>query len=579
MMENEFKLPIFYNNLKTKLSDNIKTDLELDKINVSNELSQEENTKPIYSHVFKSSDFISEMSEYYTTDIDFLKDTQQMIKSHEVSSNKCNYDVKEILNEIMAEKNFKEKYNYVEWDFLDFLNRTPAYLQSVSIYNILSPILALAVPIMMMIIPFFILKMKGLIITIKEYTEELKKIMINHAIGRLFFVDFKNANFKDLSYFIFTALFWIYSVYQNFSNSFKFNKNMCQICKYISVLNSYVEFTIQRITKHMKSIEEIKCDAYKIFLSKLQENYNILIEMQTKLNSLSTYSFNMLHVHKIQKNGDLLNFFYDLRYLKKYNLSLQYSLKFNNYMDCIDSLKSDIENKKLNYAIFEIEKKNEKKNKKKNEKTRKSIKDNCYVPLNNQTPNDVNLNKNYIITGPNASGKTTVLKSVLINLILTQQFGCGYYSKYTCVPYNYFHSYLNIPDTSGRDSLFQAEARRCKEIIDLIQNSNKNETHFCIFDELYSGTNPDEALSSGINFIKYISKRKNVSFMLTTHFIKLCNEKYENTENFKMKTEIKNKNENVEEITYLYILEKGISSIKGGNQVLKKLEYPTEFFT
>ena len=25
---------------------------------------------------------------------------------------------------------------------------------------------------------------------------------------------------------------------------------------------------------------------------------------------------------------------------------------------------------------------------------------------------------------------------------------------------------MNIPDTSGRDSLFQAEARRCKEILD-----------------------------------------------------------------------------------------------------------------
>ncbi len=64
-----------------------------------------------------------------------------------------------------------------------------------------------------------------------------------------------------------------------------------------------------------------------------------------------------------------------------------------------------------------------------------------------------------IITGPNASGKTTILKTTLINTILTQQFGCGFYSEATMYPFNHIHCYLNIPDTSGRDSLFQSETR------------------------------------------------------------------------------------------------------------------------
>ena len=65
---------------------------------------------------------------------------------------------------------------------------------------------------------------------------------------------------------------------------------------------------------------------------------------------------------------------------------------------------------------------------------------------------------NILITGPNASGKTTTIKSILINLIMGQQFGMGCYRKASISVYDYFHSYLNIPDTSGRDSLFQAEA-------------------------------------------------------------------------------------------------------------------------
>jgi dsDNA-specific endonuclease/ATPase MutS2 len=82
-----------------------------------------------------------------------------------------------------------------------------------------------------------------------------------------------------------------------------------------------------------------------------------------------------------------------------------------------------------------------------------------------------------IITGPNASGKTTILKSTLINIIFTQQFGCGFYEFADVAPFNHIHCYLNIPDTSGRDSLFQAEARRCKEILDII-STNKKETNF-----------------------------------------------------------------------------------------------------
>ena len=99
------------------------------------------------------------------------------------------------------------------------------------------------------------------------------------------------------------------------------------------------------------------------------------------------------------------------------------------------------------------------------DKKKKNIfKNNYYAALKNNKPikNTVKLQKNMIITGPNASGKTTILKSTLINIIFTQQFGCGFYDSGKLKPYKYIHCYLNIPDTSGRDSLFQAEARRCK---------------------------------------------------------------------------------------------------------------------
>jgi DNA mismatch repair protein MutS len=134
---------------------------------------------------------------------------------------------------------------------------------------------------------------------------------------------------------------------------------------------------------------------------------------------------------------------------------------------------------------------------------------------------------------------------------------------------------LNIPDTSGRDSLFQAEARRCKEIIDSI-HENKKDKHFCVFDELYSGTNPDEAVTSALRFMEYLVKFTNVKCLLTTHFIRVCRELDENekVENFHMKT-IQN-GENRDDFTYTYSLEEGISEVRGGMKVLKDMDYPDE---
>jgi DNA mismatch repair ATPase MutS len=155
---------------------------------------------------------------------------------------------------------------------------------------------------------------------------------------------------------------------------------------------------------------------------------------------------------------------------------------------------------------------------------------------------------------------------------LTQQFGCGFYDSAELKPYKYIHCYLNIPDTSGRDSLFQAEARRCKEILDVV-DANKADGHFCAFDELYSGTNPDEAVGSATAFMEYLIKNRNLSCILTTHFVKVCKKlsKNESISNHKM---VAKKTGNT--IKYTYKLDKGISKVKGGISVLRDMNYPAE---
>jgi DNA mismatch repair ATPase MutS len=188
--------------------------------------------------------------------------------------------------------------------------------------------------------------------------------------------------------------------------------------------------------------------------------------------------------------------------------------------------------------------------------------------------NDCDLDTHMVITGPNASGKTTTIKSCMLNLILAQQFGFGCFETCRLTPVDNLHCYLNIPDTSGRDSLFQAEARRCKDIIDDVDERGSEETHFCIFDELYSGTNPDEAVSAAHAFMEYLTSKPNIKCLLTTHYLKLCSKlsKKKAIDNYHMKTNTSTDKE--EQFVYTYKLERGISRVKGGIKVLMDMKFP-----
>jgi DNA mismatch repair ATPase MutS len=287
-----------------------------------------------------------------------------------------------------------------------------------------------------------------------------------------------------------------------------------------------------------------------------------LEEYSKKLDKFTSFSY---HPKKIGEIGHILKTFYELYDNETYNKTFLFTFGFHGYLENMVGCQKNIREKKMNHAQF-IKTSRKKKN---------VFKKSYYASLSHDlvpVKNDIVLKKNLIITGPNAAGKTTILKSTLLNIILTQQIGCGFYDSAKFHPYHHIHCYLNIPDTSGRDSLFQAEARRCKEIIDTI-DSHKGELHFCIFDELFSGTNPEEAVISGTAFMTYLVKNKNLNCMLTTHFIDVCHhlEKNANIVNYKMDTRQQD-----DKIQYTYLLKKGISSVKGGFQVLRDMNYPRE---
>jgi hypothetical protein len=560
-----FKIPIFYNNKKVELNKNIIKDLELiETIDTS--------CNPIYNFCFDNDNDVSkklnqQLCKFYTTDVDFLKDNQTLLKDYKPLGVKYtdyskNYqNIVDIWNELKIDAGFKERYYFIEWEMLEFLNRSEWFLQFMSIYNLLSPIISLLVPIIILIIPFFIIKMKGLQITISEYIDVLRIVANQNAIGKLFVVNFSEINPQEKFYIFISAAFYLFSIYQNFMVCVRFNNNMKTIHNHFNEIRIYIDHTINSMENYLEYSKNLS--THNDFNLNVKDKLDILKRMQQKIHNITDY--NMFNFSKIKEIGYVFKCFYELHTDKIYDETIIYSLGFNGYMDCLKGLQNNILERKINYTVFV-------------DHSKKCILENSYYAnLKNATPikNTIKFKKNMIITGPNASGKTTILKSTLINILLSQQFGCGFYDSAKIKPFNHIHCYLNIPDTSGRDSLFQAEARRCKEILDAI-SVNKNDTHLCAFDELYSGTNPEEAEQSATSFMKYITKYKNVSCILTTHFIKVCKklEKSKNIINCKMLTEKEQNN-----LIYKYTLTEGISDIKGGMIVLQQMNYPKEIIS
>jgi DNA mismatch repair ATPase MutS len=568
-INDHFKLPIFYNKDKIELKEEIVNDLELVK-------TIDPSCNPIYSHAFEpqsefSEQIIQQMQTYYTTDTNFLEDSQKLLSSYtKLDELQNDYtDILEVWYEIKNDNGFKQKYYYLDWSFCEFLNKSDQFLQFMSLYSLASPVLSFLIPVFILIVPFFIVKMKGLDVTLSEYIEVLKVLAANHALGRIF-THFNKVPTDQKIYIAVSAIFYLISIYQNVVTCYKFNQNMKNIHKYLNCVKEYSNKTIFKMNYFLQFSSDLK--TYSEFNESIKINRDILSEYVDKISKITDYGFSLKKVREI---GYILKCFYELYDDESYNSAFLFSFGFNGYIDNIENLIQKIDKKLINLATFE--KINAKaRNKEKVKKSKTTFKKSYYAALINNNPvkNDIKLEKNIVITGPNASGKTTILKSTLINVIFSQQFGCGFYDSAKLVPYKHIHSYLNIPDTSGRDSLFQAEARRCKEIIDIIQE-NPNETHLCSFDELYSGTNPDEAVISSLAFMEYLVKFKNVGCLLTTHFIKVCKklQKNKNIVNYHMETI---KGNNAFDFKYTYSMKLGISEVRGGIKVLTDMNYPKE---
>ncbi|MBE5775697.1 MAG: hypothetical protein E7337_17560, partial [Clostridiales bacterium] len=120
-------------------------------------------------------------------------------------------------------------------------------------------------------------------------------------------------------------------------------------------------------------------------------------------------------------------------------------------------------------------------------------KDLVHPLVSNPVANDCRLERNVLVTGSNASGKSTFIKAIAINAILAQTIHTCFSSEFTMCRGRIMSSMAVRDDICRGESYFVAEIRSLKRILDAVGSGGMV---FCFIDEILRGTNTVERIAA-----------------------------------------------------------------------------------
>jgi DNA mismatch repair protein MutS len=142
--------------------------------------------------------------------------------------------------------------------------------------------------------------------------------------------------------------------------------------------------------------------------------------------------------------------------------------------------------------------------------------------INNPVRNDLTASRNVILlTGPNMSGKSTLLKAVSLCVYLGHQ-GLAVPASNVAMP---FFSTISVA-INLTDSIVSGYSHFMSEIIALknvLEDAVENKKCFAVFDELFRGTNIEDALEISTTTIRGLVRFTNSLFIISTHLHQLKN--------------------------------------------------------
>ena len=142
-----------------------------------------------------------------------------------------------------------------------------------------------------------------------------------------------------------------------------------------------------------------------------------------------------------------------------------------------------------------------------------------YHPLiKNPVKNSIDTDKSILFTGSNASGKSTFLKAVAINVLFAQTIHTVLADEYCSAFYRIYSSMALRDDILSQESYFIVELKSLKRIFTKIREDDV--AVLCFIDEILRGTNTVERVAASSQLLEEIAK-KNALCFAATHDIEL----------------------------------------------------------
>ncbi len=173
-----------------------------------------------------------------------------------------------------------------------------------------------------------------------------------------------------------------------------------------------------------------------------------------------------------------------------------------------------------------------------------------------------------ILTGPNRGGKSSVLRSTLLNLVLAQTFGFAFLDEGGAMilrPLDWIATGLRLEDRPGASSMFESEVEFAIQILKRAKQQS-DKVGFVIFDELFHSTNPPDGARTADLFLQKLWEQPNVGSFISTHVFDLAKKAHKKIQKLCVPAHIQENGL----LHFTYTLQKGICEVSSVDEILKE---------
>lgn len=187
----------------------------------------------------------------------------------------------------------------------------------------------------------------------------------------------------------------------------------------------------------------------------------------------------------------------------------------------------------------------------------------------NAIANTIDISNHILLTGSNASGKSTFKKAVALNLILAQSIQTATAHSFIYQPGYVMTSMANADDVLSGDSYFMSELKSIRRLF----NTHQCNKIYCFIDEIFKGTNTTERIAASESVLSYLDNQKAYQVIAATHDVELSTLLENTYNNYHF-------NESIQEnsIFFDYKIKPGKANTRNAIELLRITQFPIDIY-